>query len=672
MKTIKGRMIAAISFSAVVVLIIVSLSGYVISDGVLKRSIKELQYTKAQKTAAEINGWLGIRIAWVEENADTYELKMRQDSYDEMKSYLAAHLAKDDGSILEAYYAFEDHTMILVNSQLPEGYDCCERDWYKMAKEAGSVIVTNPYVDAFTNKMVITIAAPVHDENGGILGVCGADITTDELINVVDALRYDDGTYGFIVDSAGYFVTHRNEEFRPTQTESTAVSDVVYGLYEEISGGEIENSVSIIEDYDGERKYFAMVGLDNCDWTIGVAVPESVVADKLTRLVINSILVSIVGILLMVGCVVLVAHTLLKPIAILKQFATGDFREEAEFAKDAKHTVSEGFKNEQEEIEYAVGSVRKQIRETILGTKEEASGIADSASTAYSTMADVNNALDQMDQMIEGVTNRAKEAGELTQTISLTSSEIGVVVEAVAGKASEAADASREISARADKLLNSTIDARKKASVIYRDVEKRLEAAINEVEGAEALKSRSQEILGIAAKTNLIALNASIEAARAGEAGRGFAVVADEIRGLADSSTTVVGNMQKVIDEVVGSTMILKETSSTLLDFMKENVVNDYHNMVDTAKQYKQDAVFYDDIASELGASSEEMGASIEEVLAALHTVTEVIEEMVNDINELATANQNTNISSEEMLRQMAILERSSRSLEEIAGSFRI
>ncbi len=105
---------------------------------------------------------------------------------------------------------------------------------------------------------------------------------------------------------------------------------------------------------------------------------------------------------------------------------------------------------------------------------------------------------------------------------------------------------------------------------------------------------------------------------------------------------------------------------------MKEHVIGDYHAMLDTAKQYQEDAVFYDGIAGELGAAAQQMGASVEEMLAALQTVTDMNEVMVHDIDNVASAMQHTNVSSEEILRQMAILERSSRSLRAIVNGFKI
>ena len=65
------------------------------------------------------------------------------------------------------------------------------------------------------------------------------------------------------------------------------------------------------------------------------------------------------------------------------------------------------------------------------------------------------------------------------------------------------------------------------------------------------------------------------------------------------------------------------------------------------------------------------MGASVEEMLAALQTVTDMNEVMVHDIDNVASAMQHTNVSSEEILRQMAILERSS-SLRAIVNGFKI
>ena len=186
-----------------------------------------------------------------------------------------------------------------------------------------------------------------------------------------------------------------------------------------------------------------------------------------------------------------------------------------------------------------------------------------------------------------------------------------------------------EIRSRAEELRKLAQGSRASADSMIKEFDVSLNASIEDSRQIEKIGNLTSDILGIASKTNLLALNASIEAARAGEAGKGFAVVADEIRQLADNSKETAGNIQQISESVVAAVITLAGKAGNLLKFINDRVMPDYEILENTGEQYLNDSITVDQMMSEMRDSMENIGSM-------MRTVAESNVNISNNVKESA------------------------------------
>lgn len=665
LKTIKGRLTVNV-IGIVVAAILLTTAGIVWVAG--KRMIQDQSRAlqlNADKYAEEINTWVENEKMLAEGAAGSIRAGGRTDT-DFLQSVVDAH-AQDREELLNLYCGTKDSRFIQSNkeAEVPEGYDPVARGWYQQAAEKGGAIVTNPYMDAVTGQMCTTIAVPVYIDDE-LAGVVGLDVTLATVTELTGSINYEEGVYGFLVDSSGQYVAHKNKKFEPTGDTAVAAEDVVPGMKGMLEG--TDSGVERMPDYDGSACYFAVSGIKGSLWKLGVVVPAANLTGSLAAMVGVAAAAALVIIVFVALFMAWLIGRMLEPVQMLKQFASGDFSEHAVSAKG----VPKEYRNETEQIRIATAEVKQQMREIILNTKQEAEKIGGIAEGASAGMAVLDKEIDGIFELVGHVSEQTTRARMLTENIKENGQELGDAIENVARKAEEAAEQSNGIMERAGKQYEASGQSAREAVALCSEAGKELEKAISDSQKVHEIDALTEEILAISSQTNLLALNASIEAARAGEAGKGFAVVAEEIRQLADNSRQAVDKIRKVTENVVQNVAFLSENARRLLGFMNGKVMEDYKGMTELAEAYQKDAAFYNDISSDLGASSQEMNASMAGINESIGVIAELAGGIAEFMENMEQSAEESRENSKAVMERMTELFRLSELLNETVASFRV
>ncbi|EMA8634246.1 HAMP domain-containing protein [Cronobacter sakazakii] len=502
--SIRARIIAATAGCLVGALLLNTIMNYQVTrlDN-QQASMNTLRSTSASHNLA-ISDWVNSKTAMIQ-SLDTVAL-----GADPVPVF--TQMAKA-GGFMNVYAGYATKTAKFSNPEgVPADYDPTIRPWYQQAVKADAPVVTAPYVDAGTGKLVVTFAVPVK-QNGVIAAVVAGDLSMESVIANVRSIHPTENSSGLLVNEDGTLIAAKDPALTSKPFDK-AVSGVAFS--------ELKTSDTALEgDIGGAQKALLTTRVPGTQWYLVVALDENDATSGM-RALLNTSAISVLVLLLMTGALMhFLVTRLLKRLLMIR---------------DALVAISSGTNDLSQRLPEDGRDEVAQIAHAFNAFCDKLAGVMGQLRDASASVKVAANEIAAGNQDLSGRTEQA--ASSLRETAS--------AVEQITASVANSTDAA----AQANTQAQSATDAASRGGEV-------VSKAISTMQLIESASAKIGDITsvidGIAFQTNILALNASVEAARAGEQGRGFAVVAGEVRNLASRSAQAAKEIKSLIDSTTES-----------------------------------------------------------------------------------------------------------------------
>lgn len=217
-KSLRAQLVALAVVSMLLGLLALAVVNYLTARSQVLDDLQKTTQGLAQAQAQAISDWAASKVAVVKSTVPVTTVP----EADAPKFLLQAH---DSGGFDNSYVAFADKRILFHAPQnLPPGYDPTGRPWYLLASRGNGPVLTSPYKDAATQRMVVTFALAVK-EGGNTAAVVAGDVFLDNVVNIVKSIRPTASSFAFLTDKDGNFIAHPD-----LKRGGTPAKDAVAGL----------------------------------------------------------------------------------------------------------------------------------------------------------------------------------------------------------------------------------------------------------------------------------------------------------------------------------------------------------------------------------------------------------------------------------------------------------
>ena len=645
--------------TAGIIMAVVSCIGYYTAYTNLETSVEQEMQASIEVAGQSMDGWFQSKMQAARATASLLTAVNGNGNMDQMREILGT--ATHDKEILSMGQGNEDGMfMSWSDGNLTGKLDPRTRSWYKDAKAKNTFFFTEAYVDAVTQKLVVSAAVPYNDKNGNFRGAVCEDITLDVLADRVKDIKYHGEGYGYIIQQDGKILSTSNPDEKAVSVSDNPVLDKHFAKMQQKGSG------YFMDKKNGEDRVMAYSTIPSTGWIMMVSVPESIVFASVRTLKISYAILTLLGIAIIVFVCLQFSNRIARSIIRLHghaaELAQGNLRLDAlqVDSSDEIGTLTGAFNTMSHNIRELIRKMATTAEQVAASSQELTASAQQSADASNHVAGNVGDVAVGMDEQMKSIDKAKKTVDAVFTDITQVSEKMRQITE-TSGQTADAAQ-------KGESLMNGAMD---KMGHIEKSVLESADVVKKLGDNSQQIGQIVDTIAAIAEQTNLLALNAAIEAARAGEHGKGFAVVAEEVRKLAAESQSsaeeirsriqaiqgdteqAVVSMQGGTAEVQKGTMAIREVGVQFQDILQ--MVTDIKTQID-------------DMDSRVKAVSDGAGSIVQSV----DSIDEVSRKTAENTQSISAATQEQSASTEEIASASQALAQMATELQEATGKFKI
>ncbi len=296
------------------------------------KAVETLAYAGSTFELETFNSWKDIYMTQQQAILEKNEHYISVATSFELK-YIDSAYTKDHGRLLEGYYRENEIIKKFVAKKDLQSHNK-ETDYY-LIKTRRFNWISNPEMYSYTGKdedavLNTNMSVPII-KNDKYVGLAGADIDMSFFQEITQNIKPYPESYAFVLSFDGSVVTHPNQEWIGQSIAEIDSAFAAYGnLLENIEQGGIFNFNYNDTIYKTDYHYTfvpIVIKKSAINWTLAIAMPESIITEKRNELIRLGGVVGIVGVIIMAILITFIARSISRPIkkttTILKELAKG-------------------------------------------------------------------------------------------------------------------------------------------------------------------------------------------------------------------------------------------------------------------------------------------------------------------------------------------------------------